>query len=60
MEVEKLGKEDQVKALTTMLDNLESKVKRQATEVVEAHDAISQQKSSANQMRLDNLQKYRC
>lgn len=51
MEVEKSSKEDQVKVLENMLDNLESKVKRQATEMVEAHDAISQQKSSANQMR---------
>ncbi|KAI0239743.1 hypothetical protein LSAT2_009518, partial [Lamellibrachia satsuma] len=52
VEVEKSSKEDQVKVLENMLDNLESKVKRQATEMVEAHDAISQQKSSANQMRI--------
>ena len=46
-----MSKEDQVKTLETMLDNLEVKVKRQATEMIEAQDAISQQKSSANQMR---------
>ncbi|KAK2182666.1 hypothetical protein NP493_341g01017 [Ridgeia piscesae] len=52
VEAEKLSKEDQVKALETMLDNLEVKVKRQATEMIEAQDLISQQKSSANQMRI--------